>query len=172
MNCLFQKALNDKVIVNRCVLDSVLWFHIECPKWAGKFDDPIEFKRKWRDFFSHNKSIADSTNTTNKTDLRMKKLYGYQSGYPEDVQMNKKVLKFADEFEKYSPQRHPMQEDEEDPEEDTGIDEDPDMRDVTYNKKVEAMQMKPISLLDSTAGVKSLFANASMNEFNAGNKDE
>ena len=34
MNCLYQKALNDKVYTNTCVLDSVLWFHLECPKWV------------------------------------------------------------------------------------------------------------------------------------------
>ena len=45
MNCLFQKSLKDKVYVNRCVLDSVLWFHVECPIAAGKFDDPNEFKK-------------------------------------------------------------------------------------------------------------------------------
>ena len=63
MNCMFQKALNDKVIVNRCVLDSVLWFHIECPRAAGKFDDPIEFKRKFRDFFAHNVSVSEATSS-------------------------------------------------------------------------------------------------------------
>ena len=77
MNCMFQKALNDKVIVNRCVLDSVLWFHLECPKRASAFDDPLEFKRKWRDFFSQNKSIADAFRTQSKTSQRMKKMYGY-----------------------------------------------------------------------------------------------
>ena len=60
MNCLFQKALKDKVLVNRCVLDSVLWFHLECPQASCKFDDPIEFKKKFRDFFAHNKSIAEA----------------------------------------------------------------------------------------------------------------
>ena len=60
MNCMFQKALKDKVMVNRCVLDSVLWFHVECPKDVAKFDDPIEFKRKFRDFFAANKSIAET----------------------------------------------------------------------------------------------------------------
>ena len=86
--------------------------------------------------------------------------------------MNKKVLKFADEFQKYSPNRNPMAEDEEDPEEDTGIDADPDMKDVTYNKRVEAYQMNPITLLDSPAGIKSLFEKASSSEGNAGNNSE
>ena len=59
MNCLMQKALKDKVLVNRCVLDSVLWFPLECPRAFGKFDDPVEFKKKFRDFFSQNKSIME-----------------------------------------------------------------------------------------------------------------
>ena len=50
LNCLMQKALKDRVLTNRCVLDSVLWFHLECPKAAAEFDDPNQFKRKWRDF--------------------------------------------------------------------------------------------------------------------------
>ena len=60
INCLFEKTQKDKVFNNRCVLDSVLWFHLECPKRAGEFDDPIEFKKKFRDFFAHNKSIAEA----------------------------------------------------------------------------------------------------------------
>ena len=39
MNCLMQKAMKDKVLVNQCVLDSVLWFPLECPRAFGKFDD-------------------------------------------------------------------------------------------------------------------------------------
>ena len=72
MNCLFQKALSDKVLVNRCVLDSVLWFHLECPRAAAKFDDALEFKKKFRDFFAHNKSIADAQrNAQTVTDKRI-----------------------------------------------------------------------------------------------------
>ena len=60
INCLMQKALKDNVVTNRCVLDSILWFHVECPRWADKFDDPVEFKKKFRDFFARNKSIYDN----------------------------------------------------------------------------------------------------------------
>ncbi len=49
MNCLMQKSMQDKVLVNQCVLDSVLWFPLECPRAFGKFDDPVEFKRKFTD---------------------------------------------------------------------------------------------------------------------------
>ena len=103
MNCLFQKSLKDKVIVNRCVLDSVLWFHLECPRASAKFDDPIEFKKKFRDFFASNKSIAEAARHRSDTQKRIKKAYGYQSSYPEDITYVKKVQKFADEFEKFSP---------------------------------------------------------------------
>ena len=67
MNCLFQKTLRDKVIVNRCRLDSILWFHLECPREASKYDDPVEFKRKFRDFFAHNKSIAENAHQVPKS---------------------------------------------------------------------------------------------------------
>ena len=46
-----QKAIADNVAFNKCKMDSILWFHLECPKWAAKFDDPNHFKRKFRQFF-------------------------------------------------------------------------------------------------------------------------
>jgi hypothetical protein len=33
-------------------MDSILWFHLECPKAAARFDNPVEFKRKFRDFLA------------------------------------------------------------------------------------------------------------------------
>ena len=88
--------------MNRCVLDSVLWFHLECPRAADKFDDPVEFKKKFRDFFAHNKSVVENMRSESTTMKRIDKMYGYQSSYPEDIKHVKKVQKFADEFEKYS----------------------------------------------------------------------
>ena len=85
------------------MLDSVLWFHLECPRAASKFDDPVEFKKKFRDFFATNKSIAEAARHRSDTQKRVKKAYGFQSSYPEDLQYVKKVQKFADEFEKFSP---------------------------------------------------------------------
>lgn len=52
MNCLIQKAIRDRVQTNRCILDSVLWFHLECPREAAKYDNPLEFRRKFRDLFA------------------------------------------------------------------------------------------------------------------------
>ena len=34
-NCLLQKSLKDRVMNNKCVMDSILWFHLECPKQAA-----------------------------------------------------------------------------------------------------------------------------------------
>ena len=52
INCIVQKAIRDNVLVNRCNLDSVLWFHLECPLRLQEFDNPNEYKKKFRDFFS------------------------------------------------------------------------------------------------------------------------
>jgi len=57
-NCLFQKAVKDKVFTNKCVLDSILWFKLECPKTHSKWDDPAYFKSKIRDFFAHQRHTA------------------------------------------------------------------------------------------------------------------
>eukprot|EP00345_Euplotes_harpa_P008978 CAMPEP_0168354302 /NCGR_PEP_ID=MMETSP0213-20121227/23817_1 /TAXON_ID=151035 /ORGANISM="Euplotes harpa, Strain FSP1.4" /LENGTH=209 /DNA_ID=CAMNT_0008366181 /DNA_START=13 /DNA_END=642 /DNA_ORIENTATION=+ len=51
MNCLLQKALDDKVKVNRCVMSNILWFHLECPRALQKFDDPLLFKKRFKEFF-------------------------------------------------------------------------------------------------------------------------
>ena len=85
------------------MLDSVLWFHVECPKASAKFDDPVEFKKKFRDFFAQNKSIAEAAKYKTKNQKMFQENYGFAQGYPEDVKQNKKVLKFAEEFQKYTP---------------------------------------------------------------------
>ena len=60
MNCLMQKAVKDRVFINKCVLDSVLWFKLECPKDHAKFDDPVQFKMKWRDWLAYQKASASA----------------------------------------------------------------------------------------------------------------
>ena len=52
MNCLVQKSMKDKVFNNKCVLDSVLWFHLECPTYVAAYDDPAQFRAKVRDFYA------------------------------------------------------------------------------------------------------------------------
>ena len=50
---MFQKALNDNVYGNKCLKDKILWFHLECPRFANKFDDPVQFKRTIKRFFDY-----------------------------------------------------------------------------------------------------------------------
>ena len=52
MNCLMQKSMQDRVMTNKCNMDSILWFHLECPKGAAKFDDPLHLKRKLRELLT------------------------------------------------------------------------------------------------------------------------
>mmetsp|Transcript_33608 Transcript_33608/g.51761 ORF Transcript_33608/g.51761 Transcript_33608/m.51761 type:complete len:168 (-) Transcript_33608:58-561(-) len=90
MNCLFQKALKDKVTKNNCKLDGILWFHLECPKAADQFDDPIEYKRKFRDFFAQNKAMADDYLEEKKNFQNVVDAYGHIKGYPEAIKHNPK----------------------------------------------------------------------------------
>ena len=86
MNCLLQKALKDKVFVNKCVLDSVLFFPLECPKWHAKFDDPTEFKLKWKKFIAETKSFAETVLSNDKDELALRKEFSYTL-YPEDMKV-------------------------------------------------------------------------------------
>ena len=156
VNCLMQKALKDKVFVNRCVLDSVLWFHLECPRAASKFDDPVEFKRKFRDFFAANKSLLENNTQKTPSQRRIKDQYGYTSGYPEDMRINKRVVKFQDEFEKFSVMNQRIDLDEEDPNEGKFLDQETDPVDLLYNQKLEWQQANPISLVESRRGAEQL----------------
>ena len=52
---LLQKAMKDRVMTNKCNMDSILWFHLECPQRSSQFDDEDTFKLKFRDLFAQNK---------------------------------------------------------------------------------------------------------------------
>ena len=101
MNCLFQKVMKDRVQSNNCKLDAILWFHLECPKAADRFDDPIEFKRKFREFFAINKSIADQRLAKQRRMQGLKDLYGYTRGYPEGQVTHPEADKMIPDFEEY-----------------------------------------------------------------------
>lgn len=105
MNCLLQKALKDRVFNNRCFLDSVLWFHLECPKEVEKFDDPIQFKRKFKEFFGEIRSAGENITAENPTQKRVKDEYNHIS-YPEDVREHKEYRLFQETFKDYSPINH------------------------------------------------------------------
>ena len=84
INCLMQKSLKDKVMNNRCVMDSILWFHLECPNDVAAFDDPVEFNRKFRNFFAYQKATADLLLTKDDEEKRVRAEFGHVA-YPEDV---------------------------------------------------------------------------------------
>ena len=111
MNCLLQKALRDKVLTNRCNMDSILWFHLECPKAVSKFDDPLEFKRKFRDFFADAKTAAENMTYMSEETRKIKEEYNH-TPYPEDVRLHKEYRQFQDTFKEFSPVYKPEPEEE------------------------------------------------------------
>ena len=112
----------------------------------------MEFKRKFRDFFSQNKSIAEAARYKSRAAKNIEKEYGFQSSYPEDVKYVKKVQKFADEFEKYSPTKQLVDFDEEEQEGENDLDATIPETEIVYGKKIKYMQQEPIDLLESRAG--------------------
>ncbi len=40
IDCVLQKAMKDKIQDNVCSLEHVLWYHLECPDYAKKWDEP------------------------------------------------------------------------------------------------------------------------------------
>lgn len=52
LNCLLQKAVKDRVPLNSCDLELILWYHLECPDYAKKFDDPKHEKYLKRQMFN------------------------------------------------------------------------------------------------------------------------
>ncbi len=106
MNCLMQKSLRDKVFTNRCVLDSVLWFHLECPRAVAKFDNPIHFKRKWRDFLSDAKNTVEMYNAYDDVDKQLEEESNFVA-YPEDAYVHKEARAVENKLKKYSNIYHP-----------------------------------------------------------------
>ena len=111
INCLLQKSLRDRVLTNRCNMDSILWFHLECPKAVAKFDDPFEFKRKFRDFFADVRTAGENATSTSEETRRIADEYTHIS-YPEDVREHKEYRLFQDTFKQFSPVLHPEPEEE------------------------------------------------------------
>ena len=147
INCLMQKALRDNVQTNRCSLDSVLWFHLECPKASAKFDDPIEFKRKFRDFFAATRQAKAMVSSHSDEQLRIKEEYGVIH-YPEDIKEHTEYRQFKEIFDQYSPVRKPEPEEEYEDEDLNEFDEY-DKKNVMYGTKPEWFIPKPITREDS-----------------------
>ena len=144
MNCLLQKAMRDKVLTNRCVMDSILWFHLECPKNAAKFDDPNEFKRKFRNFFAETRTAANQISYMSEEQKRVRDEYNHVS-YPEDIREHKELRLFQDTFKEYSPVRKPESEDDWETEEYQGVFENANKKDSTYGRKSDFFKTVPLS---------------------------
>jgi hypothetical protein len=148
LNCMFQKALRDRVVNERCVMDSILWFHLECPKAVAKFDDPIMFKRKVRDFIAEAKTAMEAMTETTDEIERVRNEYDYIS-YPEDVKEHKELRQFNEVFDKYSPVVHPDPEDDFENEELGEDDEDIDPKEAQYGRIPDALKIRPLKESDS-----------------------
>ena len=148
MNCLMQKALKDKVLTNKCVMDSLLWFHLECPKAAVKFDDPLEFKRKFRNFFALQKASAELLFQQTDEEKRIKSEFGH-TAYPEDIKEKITVRQFPDEFKHLSPVLYPESADDFETEVTNEFDEELPIRDRAYGKPIPGFEIKDISVDDS-----------------------
>ena len=98
---MMQKALGDNVKHNRCKLESILWFHLECPKWAEEYDDPIGFKRKFKSLFEE-QIIAKLMLTPTPEQDRFSKEFEYNY-YPEDIKFRNKIEDFDEVFKDYDP---------------------------------------------------------------------
>ena len=149
MNCMLQKALKDKVFTNKCVMDSILWFHVECPRSVAAFDDPAEFKRKWRGFFALQKSYQQHRTDTDEAKAVEMEFNHVQ--YPEDVRDRKEIKQFKEEFKEFDPILFPESADDweseviqEDKDESTAV------RDRGYGKKTKITEVYDLSVEDST----------------------
>lgn len=146
MNCLFQKALRDRVSTNRCVMDSILWFHLECPKAVSQFDDPMAFKRKVRDFLAEARTAMENVVSMSDDQQRVHDEYNF-APYPEDIKEHKELRQFKEVFDQYSPVTKPEEEDEYENEDLTEADEDIDKKaiDHDYGKLPPPAYPKPLS---------------------------
>ena len=106
MNCLLQKALKDRVVSNRCRMDSILWFHLECPKARDKFDNPVDFRLKWRDWFAEQNRDAAVYFDKSETTQRVRREFDAHL-YPEDVVEREAATAFFKEQQAHDPVLHP-----------------------------------------------------------------
>ena len=104
VNCLMQKALKDHVLNNRCVMDSILWFHLECPRQAATFDDPNSFKLKFRDFFAHQKLDAQILYERPEHLEKLRQEYDTNVG-PDGINYKPQLKEFMEDNKQSNPQR-------------------------------------------------------------------
>jgi hypothetical protein len=87
-----QKAVKDRIPLNACSLEHVLWYHLECPDYAKKFDNPENQKWLKRQMYNilsvpyMNMRISEMNEKKQKkveiTDLKKKSEF---VEYPEEI---------------------------------------------------------------------------------------
>ena len=108
-------------------MDSILWFHLECPKARDAFDDPVEFRLKWRHFFAQQNAMQKDVYRTDDHERdRIRKEFDANL-YPEDVKFRPEAEKFFTEFKQYDPFIHKAEDGEFD---------DPDYEEIAPQDKV------------------------------------
>ena len=109
MTCLLQKALKDRVFNNRCNMDSILWYHLECPQSSAEFDEPDTFKLKFRDLFAAQKFDREIMEQPLEHMERLRKEYNSNVG-PDDIRLRTEVQDFMQEYKAQDPIRVPDEE--------------------------------------------------------------
>ena len=148
MNCMFQKALRDKVMNNRCNMDSILWFHLECPKHVSRFDNPVEFKRKVANYLAEVRTYRQAMVTETEESKKLENEYSF-TAYPEDIKEHKELRQFKETFDHYSPVVRPDPAEEYEEEEPTEWDFEVDKKEAEYGNIPEVLKPKPITVADS-----------------------
>ena len=144
MNCLLQKAVKDRVLNNKCNMDSILWFPLECPQHHALFDEPDTFKLKFRDMFAHKK--LDLEVLEEPKHLERLRLEYDMNVDPDDIRFRTEVGDFMQEYRNLNPGRRSNEEDGNNVPFDSSIN---DMPKEPYIDYAEERPPPPLSTADS-----------------------
>ena len=78
-------------------MDSILWYHLECPQRASEFDDPDTFKLKFRDLFAARKLDDEIMMKEPEHMERLRREYNSNVG-PDDIRLRTEVQDFMQEY--------------------------------------------------------------------------
>ena len=79
---------------------------MECPKSKDRFDDPVEFRLKWRDWFASQKRDAELLIDTSEERQRVSQEFDAHI-YPEDLKYREDAVAFFKEQQQYDPELFP-----------------------------------------------------------------
>jgi hypothetical protein len=92
IGCILQKALKDRTIIPTCNLDKVLYYHLECPDYVKKFDNPKTNFYLKRQLF--NLLVVPYVNS---------KLVKAYDNLPKDIKDKEKSMPYPEEIKTRSP---------------------------------------------------------------------